>query len=72
MKVTIDRYENGFAVLLCRENESVKIDFPAQCLPEGCKEGDILDITICKDAATTDDARKRITDKLQKLKNKKF
>ncbi|OPY26703.1 MAG: hypothetical protein A4E28_02369 [Methanocella sp. PtaU1.Bin125] len=72
MKVTIDRFEDGYAVLLIRNEESVHIDFPVRYLPEGCKEGDILDISICKDIQSTEDAKKRVSDLIEKLKNKKY
>lgn len=70
MKVTIDRFEDGYAVLLIRGEESVHIDFPSKLLPRGCKEGDILDISISRDEAGTEDARKRVSDLIEKLKNK--
>jgi hypothetical protein len=72
MKVTIDRFEDGYAVLLIRGEESVHIDFPAKYLPEGCKEGDILDIGITRDVASTEEARKRTSDLIEKLKKKKY
>ncbi len=72
MKVTIDRFEDGYAVLLVRGEESVHIDFPEQLLPEGCKEGDILDVRISKDAESTEATRKRVSDLIEKLKKKKY
>lgn len=71
MKVTIDRFEDGYAVLLIRDDERVQIDFPEKYLPEGCKEGDILDISICRDTGSTEEAKKRVSDLIEKLKNKK-
>lgn len=71
VKVTIDRFEDGFAVLLVRGEESTQIDFPSKFLPEGCKEGDILDICICRDTRSTEEAKKRVSDLIEKLKNKK-
>ncbi len=72
MKVTIDRFEDGYAVLLIRGEEEVHIDFPEGYLPEGCKEGDILDIDISRDVSGTEEARKRTADLIEKLKNKKY
>lgn len=72
MKVTIDRFEDGYAVLLIRGEECVRIDFPARYLPEGCKEGDILDINITRDIAGTEETRKRMSDLIEKLKKKKY
>ena len=72
MKVTIDRIEDGYAVLLVRDNESLHIDLPVELLPEGCREGDILDIEICRDAESTEAAQKRVSDLIEKLKHKKY
>jgi hypothetical protein len=80
MKVTIDRFEDGYAVLLIRgeecadsaHGESDHIDFPVKYLPPGCKEGDILDISICRDVAGTEEAKKRVSDLIEKLKKKKY
>jgi hypothetical protein len=72
LKVTIDRFEDGYAVLLVRGEESVQIDLPAELLPEGCKEGDILDIRIARDVESTEETRKRVSDLIEKLKKKKY
>ena len=49
MKATIDRIEGKLAVLLIRDGESIRLNIPLILLPEGSKEGDILDISIHKD-----------------------
>lgn len=69
-KVTLDRIEEGNAVLLIRDDESIKIDIPLFLLPLGSREGDILDITITKDVQETADAKERVSSLLEKLKNK--
>ncbi|HEY3274848.1 MAG TPA: DUF3006 domain-containing protein [Methanocella sp.] len=71
MKVTIDRFEDGFAVLLVR-GEDAHIDFPVSLLPEEAKEGDILDIEITRDEKSTEEVRKRVSDLIEKLKKKKY
>ena len=48
MKVTIDRIEGEYAVLLIRPEEEEKIDWPVSFLPEDVEEGDILDFKIEK------------------------
>ena len=48
-KVTLDRIEEGTAVLLVRDEEEVKINIPLFLLPAGSREGDVLDITIDRD-----------------------
>jgi hypothetical protein len=70
MKVTIDRFEDGYAVLLVRGEEDVHIDFPERLLPEGCREGDILEIGISRDTESTEATRKRVSDLIEKLKKK--
>ncbi len=70
MKATLDRFEDGCAVLLVRDDEAIEIDVPAFLLPEGCEEGDILDITIKRDAEGTVEARERVSRLIEKLKKK--
>ncbi|KKH93615.1 hypothetical protein EO95_11095 [Methanosarcina sp. 1.H.T.1A.1] len=69
-KVTLDRIEGSTAVLLLRDNESIKIDFPLFLLPPGSKEGDILNLSIEKDVQETEAAKERVSALLEKLKNK--
>jgi len=52
-KVTLDRIEEYTAVLLVRDDESVRINFPLFLLPAGSKEGDIFEVTIVKDLKET-------------------
>lgn len=69
-KVTLDRIEDNIAVLLVRDEEARKIDIPLFLLPAGSREGDILDITISRNAQETEAAKERVTVLLEKLKNK--
>jgi hypothetical protein len=69
-KVTLDRIEESIAVMLLRDEEKVKINIPMVLLPAGCKEGDILDITITRDVHETEAAKERVTNLLERLKNK--
>ncbi|MCP1663272.1 hypothetical protein J2T61_001980 [Methanocalculus sp. AMF5] len=69
-KATIDRFEGDFAVLLVRDDEDIKIDFPASLLPAGCVEGDIVDIGVTRDEQSTADARERVTALMEKLMKK--
>jgi hypothetical protein len=39
-------------------------------LPEGCKEGDILNISIERDLEATRQARERVSILIEKLRNK--
>lgn len=69
-KVTLDRIEGSTAVLLLRDNESIKIDLPLFLLPLESKEGDILNISIDRDVQETETSKERVSALLEKLKNK--
>lgn len=69
-KVTLDRIEEDVAVLLVRDEETVKIDIPLFLLPAESKEGDILNITIDRDIQETEDAKERVSALLEKLQKK--
>lgn len=63
MKVTIDRFEGEFAVI---EFESGKTaDMPCILIPDGAKEGDVIEIRI--DAQETELRKQRISRKLKDL-----
>jgi hypothetical protein len=70
MKATIDRIEGQLAVLLIEDKGEVKLNVPVSLLPEGSKESDILDISIIRDEKATDEAKKRVSTLIDKLKNK--
>lgn len=70
MKATIDRFEDGWAVLLLREDESIEFELPVSMLPCECREGDILDIDITRDTEATREATERVTGLIEKLKKK--
>jgi len=70
MKATLDRFEDGCAVLLIRDGETIEVDLPACLLPDDCEEGDILDISIKRDVESTEEARERVSGLIEKLKKK--
>ena len=70
-KVTLDRIEENIAVLLVRNEETVKINIPLFLLPAGSREGDILDVTIVRNIQETEDAKERVSALLDKLRNRK-
>jgi hypothetical protein len=70
MKATLDRIEDGMAVLLVRNDETVRIDIPMCLMPEDCREGDIVDIEITRDRESTEEARDRVASLIEKLKKK--
>ena len=69
-KATIDRVEGHLAVLLLREDESIRFEIPISLMPPGSKEGDIVDIQIEKDETTTQETRERVSSLIEKLKSK--
>jgi len=70
MKAVIDRIEGKLAVLLMREDGSIKVNMPLILLPEGCREGDVLDIAIRKDEKATVEAKNRSKNLIEKLRRK--
>ena len=62
MKLSFDRYEGRFALLLTEDGQQV--DFPKELLPKGAKPGDMLSFSIEVDREATD-ALKRETRALQ-------
>jgi hypothetical protein len=57
-------------VQLVRDEEKIKINIPLFLLPSGSKEEDILNVTIAKGVKETEAAKERLTNLLEKLKNK--
>ena len=69
-KFTLDRIEGSTAVLLLRDDESIKFNIPLSLLPPESKEGDILNLSIVRDAQETEAAKERVSSLLEKLKDK--
>ena len=69
MKVTVDRFEGETAVLLVRPEETQQILFPRELLP-GVEEGDIFEITATREIRETEEARKRVSSLIDKLRQK--
>jgi hypothetical protein len=70
MKAVIDRVEGELAVLLLGDKGEFKLNIPLSLLPEGCKEGDVLSIAIERDPGATEQAKERVSDRMEKLKKK--
>jgi hypothetical protein len=68
MNLSIDRIEEGVAVLIGRGDESMRLTIPATLLPPGSREGDILTFTLERDPAATGSAKKRTAEMIEKLK----
>ncbi len=69
MKAVIDRFEGEYAVVLFGQDE-IKVDIPKILLPEGSKEGNWLNASFELDIEREEQQRKKIENKLNKLKNK--
>ncbi|MDO8872864.1 MAG: DUF3006 domain-containing protein [Methanoregula sp.] len=70
MKASIDRIEEGIAVLISAEAEPVRMTIPVSLLPPGAKEGDIVIIGIERDEGATAASKDRVTSLIEKLKKK--
>jgi hypothetical protein len=69
MKAVIDRVEGELAVLLLGY-ESMTLNLPLSQLPEGCREGDVLNVSFERDPAATEQAKERVSGLMDKLKKK--
>ena len=68
MHAVVDRFENGFALLLFGEEET-RVEIPRSLLPPGVQEGDWLKVTMEPDRKRTEERRVKIDTLLEKLKN---
>ncbi|MBA7473265.1 hypothetical protein ES707_08600 [subsurface metagenome] len=67
---SLDRVEEGLAVLLLREDESIHFALPRSLLPPDAREGDILEIAIRRDVAATAEARRRVAERIERLRGR--
>lgn len=70
MRATIDRIEEGIAVLVLRDGEPLQFHLPVSLLPPDCREGDIVVIAIGRDAEATQDAKDRAAMLIDRLKRR--
>jgi len=68
MQVSIDRIEEGIAVLIGRDDDCVRVTIPGSLLPAGCTEGDILSLTLERDPEATAAAGERVAKRIAKLR----
>ena len=66
IKLTIDRFEDKYAILESQDKDPIIFNFPLHLLPPEAKEGTVLSINIDIDQEET----KRRKDKIQNLLNK--
>jgi len=70
MKATIDRIEEGIAVLISAEEAPQRMTVPVSLLPPGTKEGDTVTIGIDRDEGATAASKDRVSFLIEKLKKK--
>ncbi|MGI6538242.1 MAG: DUF3006 domain-containing protein [Caldicoprobacterales bacterium] len=70
MKAVIDRIENNIAVVLLGDEE-IPVNIPLALLPEGAKEGSFLTVDFKLDPEGEARQRKKISNLLERLSNKK-
>jgi hypothetical protein len=70
MRATIDRIEGTLAVLIAKDDESVRFTLPLSLLPAGCREGDIVIIGIERDIEATTAVKERVSGKIENLKHR--
>jgi hypothetical protein len=70
MRMTIDRIEEGIAVLISRDDPAVRVPVPVTLLPPGSMEGDSIRVSLERDGEATAAARDRVSLLLEKLKKK--
>jgi len=77
VKASLDRFEENFAVVYSDEEDSIKFDIPRELVSPNIKEGSRVLVFVGEennqvikvelDKEGTEDARKRITSKFQRL-----
>lgn len=70
MKATIDRIEEGIAVLISADGDPVRLTVPVSLLPPGVNEGDSVTIRIDRDDGATKTSKDRVSTLIEKLQHK--
>ena len=70
MKAAIDRIEGGIAVLIPRDDETLRLHIPVSVLPPDCREGDIVTIAIEADRETTQKTKERTSSLIDRLRRR--
>ena len=69
MNATIDRIEEGIAVLITAEGDPVRLTVPVSLLPPGIKEGDSVTLSIDRDNGVTKTSKDRVFSLIEKLRH---
>ena len=70
VQATIDRIEGDAAVLVLDTRNPETITIPSILLPDGCREGDIVRLTLEPDPDATRIGRERIAGTIDRLTGK--
>lgn len=70
MRATIDRIEGSLAVLILADGGNHRFTLPVSNLPPGAHEGDVLILTLERDAVATRAARECSSTLIAKLREK--
>jgi hypothetical protein len=70
VRATIDRIENGIAVLILHSISQKPVVLPSALLPDGCREGDIVTLTPERDPVGTQKERDEIAQQVEHLKKR--
>lgn len=68
MKCTLDRIEEGTAILIPRKDPRQRVSVPAAILPAGCREGDVLILILEEDHTAAARARGRVSGLVKNLR----
>ena len=67
VRATIDRIEDGIAVLILHGGSHKPVAIPSVLLPDGCREGDIVTITLERDPLETQMERDEIEKQIRRI-----
>lgn len=67
IKVSVDRIEDGLAVLVVWDEHNMQLEWPVSLLPESIREGSVLSISVSQDEQTRSETRDKVSGLLQKL-----
>jgi hypothetical protein len=70
VRATIDRIENGIAVLILHSGSQKPLVLPSALLPDGCREGDIVMLTLERDPVGTQKEQDGIEEQVERLKKR--
>jgi hypothetical protein len=70
VQATIDRIEGDVAVLVLDTGSPQTITVPSILIPDGCREGDIVRLTLEPDPEATRTGRERIAGTIARLTGK--